>query len=161
MDKQRHYKNLLKKLSINFSTLWGLGGSIPMLKGTFGSLLGVFFFLLLGKSPIFPFLVILILLLSFPATAYTEKILHKKDAPEIIIDDFSGMLISLLFIPYQINFIVLAFILFRIFDFLKVFPANLIEKQRGGIAIVGDDLIAGIYTNLLLQLFRCILKISS
>jgi len=100
-------------------------------------------------------------MISFPLSSEAERIFKEKDSPKIVIDDFCGMLLSLLFLPKKSLFIFLAFILFRVFDFLKVPPANYIEKKEGGVGVVGDDLIAGFYTNLLLHSLRFILKISS
>jgi len=160
MVEQKYNKNFLRKICISLATLLGLG-FVPFLGGTVGSLAGVLLFLVLGNTFFFFITTMVILLLSFPISSFAETIFQKKDASEIIIDDFSGMLISLLFIPHQPKFITLAFILFRMFDFLKVFPANRIEKMKGGIGIVGDDVVAGIYTNLILQFLRYILKISS
>jgi len=56
-----------------------------------------------------------------------------------------GMWITLLFIPKKIWFIILAFIIWRILDIVKPFPANIAEKLKGGLGIMMDDIIAGIY----------------
>ncbi|RKY46158.1 MAG: phosphatidylglycerophosphatase A [Candidatus Omnitrophota bacterium] len=161
MGKQKTYKNFLKVTVILLSTLFGIG-YLPILGGTFASLAGVFTFILFFKSNLSFFLFTLItIFISFPLSSWGERIFEKKDAKEIVIDDFSGMLISLLFLPKKGPFIFLAFLLFRLFDFLKIYPANKLEKLKGGFGIVGDDLCAGIYTNIFLHVFKFILKISS
>jgi phosphatidylglycerophosphatase A len=79
----------------------------------------------------------------------------------VVIDEFSGQFIALLFIPKEAVYIFLGFTLFRMFDILKLPPADILEKNKGSLGIVGDDLAAGLYANLLIQLARFILKISS
>lgn len=81
--------------------------------------------------------------------------MHMKDARYIVIDEVSGMLLSLLFIPYDIKLVIIAFILFRIFDSLKPFPVSRLEKLEGSLGIMSDDILAGLYTNLIVQvIFR-------
>jgi len=80
-----------------------------------------------------------------------EKIFNKKDAGCIVIDEVSGMLLSLIFIPYDIKLVILAFILFRILDALKPFPLDRLQSLNGSIGIMSDDIVAGLYTNIILQ----------
>jgi len=159
MGKSSLNKDILKKLIVVFSSLFGIG-FLPILGGTCASLVAILFFLLFKNSFHFFIFSSIIVISSFPLSTYAEKIFKEKDSSKIVIDDFSGMLVSLLFLPKKGVFIFLAFILFRMFDFLKVYPANLWEKLEGGKGIVGDDLIAGFYTNVILQFLRVILKIS-
>lgn len=78
--------------------------------------------------------------------------LNKKDASCIVIDEVCGMLLSLIFLPYNIKIVVLAFILFRILDALKPFPLDRLQRLKGGPGIMADDLVAGLYTNIILQI---------
>jgi phosphatidylglycerophosphatase A len=71
------------------------------------------------------------------------------------------MLVSLLFIPTDTRFAIAGFFLFRIFDAIKIPPADEVEKFKGAKGIVGDDLVAGIYANLMLHGLRLTLKIFS
>ena len=80
-----------------------------------------------------------------------EKIFHQKDARYIVIDEISGMFLSLIFIPYDIKLVILAFILFRILDALKPFPLDRLQSLPGSIGIMSDDIVAGLYTNIILQ----------
>ncbi len=160
MGKQKTYKNFLRATVILLSTLFGIG-YLPILGGTFASLVAVFVSLLFKSSLSFFFFTLIVVFISFPLSSWGERIFEEKDAKEIVIDDFSGMLISLLFLPKKGPFIFLAFLLFRLFDFLKLYPANNLERLEGGYGIVGDDLCAGIYTNIILHVFKFILKISS
>ena len=73
-----------------------------------------------------------------------------------MIDEVVGMLIALLFVPKTTFFLIAAFILFRIFDIAKPFPARRMERLHGGWGIVLDDVIAGVYANLAIQIGRAI-----
>jgi phosphatidylglycerophosphatase A len=75
-----------------------------------------------------------------------------KDPGIVVIDEYVGQWISLLFLPRTIWIFIAAFILFRILDILKPFPAAKFEEIRGGAGIMLDDLIAGIYSNILIHL---------
>jgi phosphatidylglycerophosphatase A len=89
--------------------------------------------------------------LGFIASGRVEKIMGEKDPGEIIIDEFSGMLISLYRIPPSMGYVVTGFLLFRFFDIVKPKPIRNLEKLKGGIGIMSDDIIAGVYTNIILQ----------
>lgn len=133
---------------------------------------------LLGYSPFFPgtlaslaaFLTY-ILFLRFHSTTYlvfvlvitaaglwlsdkAEKLFEKKDARQIVIDDFNGMLIGLLCLPFNnLTPGLIGFVIFRLIDTCKPYPIRRVEKLKGGLGVMGDDVIAGIYTNLILQFF--------
>jgi phosphatidylglycerophosphatase A len=74
----------------------------------------------------------------------------------VVIDEVIGMLIALLFVPKTALFLIAAFIFFRIFDITKPYPIRQMEKFPGGWGIVLDDVIAGIYANIAIQLGRII-----
>ena len=160
MDKPQDNKKLLK-VSALFSTLFGLG-YFPLFPGTIGSLaaLGLFFLLksklafFIAAAVIFPF--------AFLFSHYGEIYFREKDCKKIIIDDFLGMMISLLFIAPGNYFLILAaFFTFRALDAAKIYPANVIEDLPGARAIVGDDIVAGLYTLLIIQSVKVLLKIIS
>ena len=82
-----------------------------------------------------------------------EKILQEKDPGRIVIDEIAGFQFALFLIRRRSRTLQPAFILFRFFDIVKVFPANLCETRLpGGYAVVMDDVISGIYANLVLQI---------
>lgn len=89
--------------------------------------------------------------MGFLLSGRAEKIFNKKDAGCIVIDEVSGMLLSLIFIPYDIKLVIMAFILFRILDALKPFPSDRLQNLTGSIGIMSDDIVAGLYTNIILQ----------
>jgi len=156
LEKQKNYKEFI---ILSLSTLFGIGYITGA--GTIASLLGVGLFLLIKNNFLFFIVTLLVIILSLPLTTEAEKILTKKDPKEVVIDDLAGALVSLLFIPKKAPFIISAFFIFRLLDLLKVPPANILEKKKGYKGIVGDDLIAGLYTNFLIQGVRLLLKISS
>lgn len=127
-------------------------GYLPLIPGTFGSAAGLFLFYLLHKSIfIYAASLLVLMLLGFLTCGEAEKIFKKKDAGYIVIDEVIGMLLSLLFIPYDIKLVIIAFFLFRLLDTLKPYPAGRLQEARGSIGIISDDIIAGLYTNIILQ----------
>jgi len=127
-------------------------GYLPLIPGTFGSLAGILLFLLMCGNPLnYALLTSLIIAAGFLVSGREEKAAEKKDPPCIVIDEVSGMLLSLLFLPYDIKIVLIAFVFFRILDTLKPYPAGRLEKFKGGVGIMADDLIAGLYTNIILQ----------
>jgi len=74
-----------------------------------------------------------------------------KDPARVVIDEVAGMCISLLFIPVALKYVIAALILFRFFDIAKPLYIKKIEKLPGGWGIMLDDVLAGVYANLILQ----------
>jgi phosphatidylglycerophosphatase A len=87
-----------------------------------------------------------------------ERFSGKKDPGCIVIDEVAGMLIALSFMPLDLKIIFLGFLIFRILDTFKPYPAGRLQHLRGSLGVMADDLIAGIYTNIVLQV---ILKLAS
>ena len=89
------------------------------------------------------------------------SVYNKKDPQEIIIDEFIGISIPLIFVSSNQSYfeILLVFVSFRIFDIFKIYPVNKAEILEGPIGIILDDIIAGIYTLIILLIFQIILKI--
>ena len=127
-------------------------GYLPFIPGTFASIVGIILFYFV-KDNIFLYILLTLILiaLGFLFTGRAEKIFNKKDARCIVIDEISGMLLSLIFIPYDIKLVIIAFILFRLLDALKPFPSNRLQNLTGSISIMSDDIVAGLYTNLILH----------
>ena len=81
-----------------------------------------------------------------------EKILKKNDPGCIIIDEIAGFMVALFGLPFNAIYASAGFAIFRLLDILKPFPIRLIEKKlSGGTAIVMDDVVAGIFSNLVLR----------
>ena len=146
-----------------FIQLFGTGfysGFFPFASGTFGSLVALIVFLFSSFHLWYNLLALI--LIFYWIGVYTAKkieILVGQDPSIVVIDEFVGMWISLLFIPISATSIIIGFILFRIFDILKPFPANYFNNRTGGNAIMLDDVIAGIYANLILQVVFIFMEI--
>ncbi|MFH0739431.1 MAG: phosphatidylglycerophosphatase A [Candidatus Omnitrophota bacterium] len=122
------------------------------LSGTAASLVGVFiFYLVKGNFFLYLGFILLLLLLGFLLAGKAEELTGKKDAGCIVIDEVSGMLLSLFFLPYDIRIVIIGFFLFRILDTLKPYPADRLQSLPGGAGIMSDDIVAAIYTNIILQ----------
>jgi len=94
-----------------------------------------------------------VLVLLYPSVRLcdsAEIFFDRKDPSQVVIDEFLGYWISLLFYPFSFRIAVIAFIVFRVMDIIKPFPAGRLQKLKGGTGIVIDDCIAGIYTNLII-----------
>ncbi len=146
-------KNYRDKLTIAITTLFGLGYA-PLLSGTLASIAAVVIFWVIKVRVYFVILTLVSIAVSFLLTSRAEKIFQEKDCKKIIIDDFSGMLLPLLFIPRDIRYVTCAFILFRIFDAFKIPPIDKIERLNGAAGVVGDDLMAGLYSLIALTIVR-------
>ncbi|MFH1874878.1 MAG: phosphatidylglycerophosphatase A [Pseudomonadota bacterium] len=137
-------------------------GKCPIAPGTAGSLVGVLFYLLLRYLPdavYIPTVIAFIFLAAWVATQ-AQEIFGLQDPPEIVIDEIAGFLVTMAFHQGDILLIIGGFILFRIFDIVKPFPANWAEKRFiSGWGVVLDDVFAGIYANAALWLFGLILPI--
>lgn len=135
-------------------------GYAPFASGTVGSAVALLFLLIPNfSSPeiLVPATVIIFILGGFAAQA-AENVLG-QDPSAVTVDEVAGMWLSLCFVPISLPSVVAAFFLFRAFDIFKPFPASYFDKKSGGWNIMLDDIAAGVYTNLVLQLvFRFIIK---
>ncbi len=135
---------------------FGLGlGFLPYMPGTFGTLLGVLIYCL--NNYYFSISPSIILIISFIMGIYicgrTAKDINHHDHPGIVFDEVVGYFVTMLYIKFNTLNVVLGFILFRIFDIVKPWPINYIDKKvSGGFGIIIDDILAGIYANLVLRL---------
>lgn len=141
------------------ATGFGLGYS-PIAPGTAGSILAVLVaFFLFEKGTLFLIVsIIVIFIIGTMAASFVEKDKKSKDPSLVVIDEVAGMWISLLFVPHLWWSFLITFGLFRLFDVIKPFPANKIQSLEGGLGIMLDDVIAGIYaligTHLILMIIN-------
>ena len=135
---------------------FGFGsGLAPFAPGTVGTIAAIPIYLLLNTfSPLVYFIVlVLISLLSVVIAGQSARLLQVHDHGGIVIDEICGYLLTMFLAPSGWEWIVLGFVLFRIFDIFKPWPIRWLDRQvGGGIGIVIDDLMAGIYALLSLQL---------
>ena len=142
----------------------GMGfGLSPFAPGTAGAFLAVLLlypislshfadYWLIGLSVIFYFL-------GVSSTNYVEKAWGEKDPSRVVIDEVIGLWITIIFIPISLTTAILAFVLFRLFDIWKPLGIRKLEKISGGHGVMLDDVLAGVYSNIALQLiYHFILK---
>ena len=133
-------------------------GYLPKAPGTWGSLVGLLLFFLLHNLSLEIYLAVIagIFVIGTFAAGEAEKIMDHQDPGLVVIDEIVGMLITMIAVPATPLAMVLGFILFRIFDILKPFPVNFFDQRfHGGLGIMLDDVMAGIYSLIILQvLFR-------
>lgn len=128
-------------------------GYLPLIPGTFGSLAGLLILYLIKSTGIYYLLITLSLLVcGLLIVGRAEKIFNKKDPRFIVIDEVCGMLLSFMFLPYNPKLIIIGFFLFRMFDALKPYPINRLEKLKGSLGVMADDILAAVYTNIVLQI---------
>ena len=131
-------------------------GCIPAAPGTFGTLVAFAACCALLPLPAYAGIAAVIALFAvilYPAIRFsTEAELHfgKKDPQQVVIDEVLGYLLTIMFHPVSFPLLAAAFVLFRFFDILKPFPINHAQKLKGGMGVVVDDLVAGVYANLVL-----------
>lgn len=143
-----------ERLSILISSVFYLGYS-PVAPGTVGTIGGVLaFYLISGFSDLFYFcFLVALIMLSVWVSEIARLALDDPDPRSIVIDEVCGFFVTMILIPPTIVNVVLGFLFFRFFDILKPPPARKSEALRGGVGIVADDVVAGIYANILLQIF--------
>ena len=138
------------------ATGFGVGYS-PIAPGTLGTLVAIpiYYFLSEIPSPLYEITLIGFFFLSVWISENAEIFFGKKDDQRIVIDEIVGFLITMLWVPKTTRFIIIGFILFRFFDILKPFPIRRLEKGlKGGYGVVLDDVAAGVYANIILQVIH-------
>ena len=135
-------------------------GYFPVAPGTVGSAAGLVVYLLVWwtQSPVVE---IALIAATFAAgtwaATHAERYFGGIDPGPVVIDEVLGMLITLAFIPAGWTAVAAGFFLFRVFDVIKPFPADRLEKFHGGFGIMADDAMAGVYANLALRLVMWLL----
>ena len=150
-------------MKLNFlEKLLGSGfytGYIPFIPGTFGSIGALIIYYIPGfENPLI--LIPAIIIFTFYGIFVGNKFenVYGKDPSQCTIDEFVGMWISLLFLPKTFKISILIFIIWRILDIIKPFPARNFEKFKGGLGIVLDDVASGIYSLIIVHLILIIFK---
>lgn len=130
-------------------------GYLPKAPGTWGSLVGVLLWLPMRNLAIIPYAtgVAVLFVVGTAAAGAAEKIVDRPDPGLVVIDEIVGQLIALALVPQHPAAVVAAFGLFRFFDILKPFPVGWLDQHiHGGLGIMLDDVVAGLYALIILQL---------
>jgi phosphatidylglycerophosphatase A len=133
----------------------GYSGYFPIAPGTVGSAVGLVVYLLVWRtrSPILEVaLIVAVFALGTWAATRAERFFGGIDPGPVVIDEVLGMLVTLALIPAEWPAMIAGFVIFRVFDVIKPFPADRLEKLHGGFGIMADDAMAGVYANLTLRL---------
>ena len=144
-----------KQKAIIFLATGGWIGFSPVAPGTFGSLAALPICLLISWMRIGPALIVVVALIVFSTwiAHAAEKLEAQKDPSQVVLDEICGMAVALFALPFTPFFILGGFALFRVFDILKPFPIRWVDKKvPGGLGIMLDDIIAGIFANGVIRL---------
>lgn len=144
----------MTRLAVFIATA-GYSGYVPFAPGTVGSAVGLIVYLLVwwAQSPVVELALILGLFgAGVWAGTTAERYFGGVDPGPIVLDEVVGMLITLAFIPVGLSGALAGFVLFRIFDVIKPFPANRLEALHGGLGVMADDAMAAVYANISLRL---------
>jgi phosphatidylglycerophosphatase A len=139
--------------AITFLATGAYVGYLPVAPGTFGSLLALPLLCLLARARLTPAsltgLIALVALSSMAVCHRAGIAFAESDSGKIVLDEICGMLVAGAWIVPTATSLLVVFALFRLFDVLKPFPAGYLDRRvRNGIGVVADDLVAGVYANL-------------
>lgn len=142
---------MTKRLGLLIATAGGVG-YIPFAPGTFGSMAGVAIWAVLPASPLVQIIAIvgLFSLGSWGGTV-AEHHFGRTDPSQVVVDEVVGMLITLLWNPVGWKGALAGFLLFRVADIVKPYPANRLEQLHGGVGVMADDAMAAVYANVALR----------
>jgi phosphatidylglycerophosphatase A len=129
-------------------------GTVPFAPGTLGSLIGLPLCFLLSRLNFLQSVVwiLIFIIFSIAVASAAEKILGQKDPGQIVIDEIAGLAVTFAGLPFNLKTALAGFIIFRAFDILKPFPIRILEKRvGGGSGVVLDDVLAGIFANLVVR----------
>ena len=135
-------------------------GYFPIAPGTVGSAAGLLFYALVwwAQSPVVEVgLIVILFSAGIWAGTTAERYFGGIDPGPIVVDEVVGMLITLAFIPVGWSGALAGFVLFRIFDVIKPYPAGRLERLHGGLGVMADDAMAAVYANISLRLLLWLL----
>ena len=155
---------IMNHLAKYFVTIFGIG-FIPFAPGTFGSVFAIlvwYFSITLLNIYFFYLILILVFLCSFKFINIYVNYKKKEDPSEVIIDEFIGQSLPLIFLlQFNIYELLLAFCTFRFFDIFKIYPVNKAENIKGAAGVVMDDVVAGIYSLAIIMIYKIILSLNA
>jgi len=153
---------LLDRLAKIIATFFYVG-YLPFMPGTFGSAAALLLFLFFNPAPIAQYAFLAgFMVLGFYFSGKAEKLFNRKDPKYVVIDEVAGMFLTFLFVPLDFKLLLIGFLLFRVLDTIKPYPAGRLQNLPGSAGIMLDDVVAGLYANIILQfLSRVLLKIPS
>ena len=138
-------RTVVDRAALVIATACGAGYS-PIAPGTAGSALAVLVLWFAQLSPLGTLIFLIVVTVAGTwAADRAERVLGGKDPGAIVIDEVAGMALSVLAFRPTLGVLLTGFVLFRVFDVVKPFPANVSQRLGGGVGVMIDDLIAGAY----------------
>jgi phosphatidylglycerophosphatase A len=144
---------VLNKIAKLLATFFYIG-DIPVAPGSAASVAGTLMYVALYPPQwgAYLLLIAVITMVGLLVSGRTEKFLGQEDPSCIVIDEVAGVLIAFFMLPLTWPVILTTFFLFRAFDMFKIYPVNKFEEYGGSLGIMMDDLFAGFYTNIIMQI---------
>jgi len=137
---------------VKMLSTWFYIGNFPVAPGTAASAVGAVMAMICSPNMILYIIVTLIVtILGFKVSGRMEEILDQKDPGCIVIDEVAGIMLAFFLLPLTPAVVVTAFFLFRAFDMFKIYPVNKFEQLESSTGVMTDDIIAGVYTNIVMQ----------
>ncbi|HEB87806.1 MAG TPA: phosphatidylglycerophosphatase A [Gammaproteobacteria bacterium] len=141
---------------VHFLSLGFGSGLFPVAPGTAGTLAAIPVYLLLARLDLSTYLAVT--LLMFAIGIYlcdiTSRELGGEDHPAIVWDEIVGYLVTMIAVPPKIEWLIAGFLLFRLFDIFKPWPIRVLDHSvKGGLGIMLDDVLAGVFAALILHFF--------
>jgi phosphatidylglycerophosphatase A len=144
----------MPKFLVRFISTFFYLGRLPLIPGTWASLAALLIFFSIKANPSFGVLLFLVsLILGFAVSGTAEELSGRKDPSVIVIDEVCGMWLVLVLLPYEAKVAWWAFAIFRIFDILKPYPIRAIQNLKGSLGVMGDDILAALYTVIVLKVW--------
>ncbi len=138
-------------------------GYFPVAPGTAGSILALIPAIFIMVYAHYPYIWLSVLILIFTILGVVGSTIMErhwcKDPQQIVVDEAVGMWISILFIPFRWYLVVASFVLFRFFDIFKPLGLRKVQNLKGGYGVMADDILAGILTNVIIQIVLVMFKI--
>jgi phosphatidylglycerophosphatase A len=139
---------------------WGPCGYVPVAPGTAGTLGAIPLFWALRHLPagLYLLTVAAFIALAIAAATVAGRYWKVVDASPIVIDEVAGYLVTMALVPWSWETAVAGFVLFRVFDVLKPWPANALDRVKNGVGVVMDDVAAGVWSWIVLQCAMLLLR---
>jgi phosphatidylglycerophosphatase A len=138
-------------VALAIATVFGVG-YVPIAPGTFGSAAGlVLWWALPASAAVHAAAIVALFAVGSWSGSVAEHHFGRTDPGQVVVDEVMGMLITLWLNPVGWIGALLAFFMFRLFDVIKPYPSDRLEKLHGGVGVMADDGMAAIYANLALR----------
>lgn len=159
-NKQRPLPEKLWRSPLYFIAFGFGSGAAPFAPGTFGTLMAIPFYLLMRELPLLPYLFFTAVFIT-ASIWILGRVSHEigvHDHPAMCLDEFAGFFVTMINAPAGWGWIAAGFLLFRLFDIWKPWPIYLLDENiHGGTGMVLDDVVAGIFSMVILQLIRLLI----